>query len=192
MNDEKINKFNEFYVNQYKYLLGFSRSINPQADYESLLHDCYLKCRDRIEKNGFDGLDYMNFVRVTIMNQYKSNYRNIKKKQLVDIEDPDYYNTIESVSLTKEIQQEQQNEIYNKNIYLNTIIFEYVDKNFTARDQFIFKTYYLLKHKHLNYKTLSEVTGYSITSVSNTIKRMKKAIRTDIMSYILTGNTNNG
>jgi RNA polymerase sigma factor (sigma-70 family) len=189
--DKELQLFDEFYVKEYKYLRTFSKSINPSADYESLLHDCYLKCRDRIEVNGYLGTDYLNFVRVTIINTYKSNYRAGKRKQMVDFEDPNYYNTIEDILSLKDQQEEQETEREHRNIYLNTIIFEYIETVYSPKEIFVFKTYYLLKHKHLNYKTLSEMTGYSITSVSNIIKKMKKDIRLNLISYIFSGQTVN-
>jgi hypothetical protein len=51
----------------------------------------------------------------------------------------------------------------------------------------IFKTYYVLKHKHLNYKQLALATNLSQTSVSNTIKTIKKDLRLNLLSYINTG-----
>jgi RNA polymerase sigma factor (sigma-70 family) len=190
MYSNHLKLFDEFYVKEYKYLKSFARSINPSADYESLLHDCYIKCRDRIEVVGYQGSDYMNFVRVTIMNQYKSNYRLQKKRIFIDIENPDFYNNIEQTLLQQEHFQEQQKDTDQLNSYFNTMIYEYVQERYSPKEIFIFKTYYLLKHKHLNYKTLSTVTGFSMTSVSNTIKRMKKDLKENLMSYIYSGQTN--
>jgi RNA polymerase sigma factor (sigma-70 family) len=189
MNDEKVIEFNEFFIKEYQYLMGFSKSINPQSDYESLLHDCYLRCRDRIEINGYEGTNYMNFMRVTIMNTFKSNYRNLKKRQIIDIENQNYYNTIEDILLQKEEQQEQEIEAIHQNEYLTTMIYEYVDNFYNQKENYIFKTYFILKHRHLNYKQLAQATGYSITSVSNVIKRIKKDLRKNIYSYIITGYT---
>jgi RNA polymerase sigma factor (sigma-70 family) len=189
MNEEKLKLFDEFFVKNYKYLIGFTKSINPSHDYQNTLHDVYVKLRERIEVNGYRGTDFLNYTRCSLMNTYKSQYRADKKRQMVDIENPDYHNTIEQILLQGQNQQEQQNEVDNRNIYLNTLIYEYIDVHFTAKERFVFSTYYLLKHKHLNYKTLAEVTGYSITSVSNIIKRMKKDIRENLELYIMSGNT---
>lgn len=187
MNEVTVKKFDEFFTANYKYLLGFSKSICPQADYESLTHDLYLRARTRIAANGFSGDTYMNYTRVGLMNLYKSHYRSKKKHILIDIEDPDYYNLTEEVLAMNEYQNDQQMELDQTNTYLTSNVYEYLDKYTTPKEQFIFKSYYLLKRHHINYKELSEITGYSITSVSNIIKRLKKQLRRSLSLYIRTG-----
>jgi len=191
MNTDKLKEFDQFFVREYRYLMGFTKSINPAHDYESTLHDVYLRLRDRIEINGFQGNDYLNYTRCALMNFYKSHYRNQKNKIIVDIEDPDFYNNIEQTLLQNQIQVDQEAEQQHINSYLNTMIYEYVEQNFKPKEIFVFKTYFLLKHKRLNYKTLAETTGFSITSVSNIIKRMKKSIKSDLSLYITSGYTEN-
>jgi len=186
-NYDKIREFDQFYSNNYRYLLGFSKSINPQADYESLTHDLYIRARNRIEVNGFSGDTFLNYTRVGLMNLYKSNYRSDKKHQLIDIENPDYYGCVEEHLQMKEYQEEQQDELNNLNTYLTSNVYEYLDKYTTPKEQYIFKTYYLLSHHHINYKELSRITGYSITSVSNIIKRLKKQLRVSLSLYIREG-----
>jgi RNA polymerase sigma factor (sigma-70 family) len=184
MNDVKVQEFDRFFVQNYSYLKGFTRSINPQHDYENTLHEVYLRLRDRIQVVGYEGDDYLNYTRCGLMNYFKDEWRLKVKRQSVDFEDPSYYATIEDVLLTKEEQQQQEAERQQLNSYYNTMIFEYIQEKYNPKEIFIFKTYYLLKHKHLNYKTLSTVTGFSMTSVSNTIKRMKKDLRDNLFRYI--------
>jgi len=195
MNEEKTKEFDEFFKENYKYLNEFSKSINPKNDYKSLVHDVYLRTRTRINEHGYDGHDYLNFTRVALMNLFKSNYRSEKKKTMINIENEDYYQTIEQILLQKEEQNEQENDRQNLNVYLTTMVYDYIDHYYNQKEVFIFRTYYLLKHKHLNYKQLAEATGYSITSVSNIIKKMKKDLRQNLKSYILNGqriNTTSG
>lgn len=192
--NSKVKEFDEFFCNEYKYLMSFAKSINPQADYEGLLHDVYLRCKDRILVAGFTGNTFLNFTRVSIMNQYKSNYRIQQKRKHIDILDENYYHFIED-SLQIKLDQEQQEEERQVQIsYINTMIFQYIDDKYNERDKFIFKTYFLLKPKKINYKQLSDATGFSITAVSNTIKRMKIDIRNNLTQYIngseiITGHT---
>ena len=47
----------------------------------------------------------------------------------------------------------------------------------------------ILHHKKLTYKKLAEITGYSLNSVANIIKKIKKQLRRDIISYINSGVT---
>lgn len=185
--DDKIKLFDEFFCQNYKYLLSFSKSIDPKSDYESLTHDLYIRARMRIEETGFSGNTFLNYVRVGLMNLYKSNYRNNKNHQIIDIENPDYFHLTEETLALKENQDEQELEQQQLNSYLTSSVYEYLDKYVSTKEQFIFKTYYLLKHHHINYKELSKITGYSITSVSNVIKRLKKELRMNLEHYILTG-----
>lgn len=181
----KIEEFNKFFTENYNLLTGFSKSINPKADYESLTHNSYIKCINAIEKRGYDGKDYLNFTRVVVMNTYKSNYRD--KKNIISFEDADFEIEIESCLHLKDYQDQQEEEIRRKEEFLNTIIYEFVDRYYSRKENFIFKTYYLLQRKKINYKQLSEVTGYSITSVSNVIKKIKKDLKENLLRYINTG-----
>ena len=176
-----------FFNNNYKYLLGFSKSINPKDDYESLTHDGYIRARTRIQDNGYSGDTFLNYMRCVLMNLYKSQYRSNRNKTIVDINDEDYYQTIEDVLNLKDQQEQLEAEQQNINTYLNTMIYQYIEEHYDQREIFVFKTYYLLKHKHLNYKSLAITTGYSITAVSNIIKKMKKDLRANLKRYITDG-----
>ena len=169
------------------YLLGFSKSISPKDDWESLTHDAYLRARTRIDDNGFSGNTYLNYFRCVIMNLYKSNYRQQKQHQFIDIENPDYQNLTEQILKMKEDQEDQEKQQEATNTYLTSNVYEYLNKYTTPKEQFIFKSYYLLHRHHINYKELSRITGYSITSVSNIIKRLKKELRSNLELYIRTG-----
>ena len=184
-NDKRVKEFDKFFVENYKYLLGFTRSIDVKNDYESLLHDCYVKCKTRLLLSGYSGNSYLNYTRVTIMNSYKTQYRDTK--HAVDFDCQDYEEEIEDrLQLKEDLEQQSKQHDYEM-VFLNTMAYEYVNKYFNEKENMIFKTYYVLKHKHINYKMLSECTGYSITSVSNTIKKIKKALRINLVSYINTG-----
>jgi hypothetical protein len=128
-------------------LINFSKSIDPRNDYESLCHDAYLRCRDRIEINGYQGQDFLNYTRVAIMNLYKSNYRINTKQQKVDVDDTDYCQAIETKLQQIEQENEIQKQIHQRNIFLNSMVFEYLEKYCSPRDTMIFRTYFLLKHK---------------------------------------------
>lgn len=185
--DDKIKKYDVFFVENYSLLRSFAKKIDSKNDYESLLHDVFLRCRKHIECNGYKGDDFLNFVRVSLYNFYKSDYKVKQKWQIFDIDDPNFTQTIDQELLDKEEDQLKDDERFQKISYINSQIFEYVDKYYTARENFVFKTYYLLKHKKLNYAQLSQATGYSITSVSNIIKKIKKDLRDNLEVYINTG-----
>ena len=180
----KVREFDEFFVKEYDYLVQFSRSIDPQSQYEDLLHDCYLRCKDRITVNGYSGLTFMNFMRVTIMNTYKSNYRLQQKRPQIHFDNENYYATIETNLQIKRDQEQQEMEYQSQVSFINTMLYGYIDENFDERDRFVFKTYFLLRNKKMNYKTLAEVSGFSITTVSNIIKRMKQDIKMNLENYI--------
>ena len=183
-NECKVKMFDEFFISEYDYLLGFTQSIDPKANYNDLLHDTYCRCKDRILVAGFSGETFLNWVRVSLMNGYKSNYRLEQKRYNIDFEDVNYYHNIEQVLQLKLNQEEQENE-YNQQVsYLNTMVFSYINDKYGEKEKFVFKTYFLLKPKKINYKQLSEATGYSMTAVSNIIKRMKQDIKKNLENYI--------
>lgn len=187
MHENEVEAFDRFFCKEYNYLKGFTKSINPQHHYADTLHDCYLRARNRIAENGFTGTTYLNYFRVTLMNYFKSQYRNKKQHQLIDIENPDYMGLTEQILAMKEEQEEQQKELDITNIYLTSNVYEFLNKYASAKEQFIFRSYFLLHKHHINYKELSRITGYSITSVSNIIKRLKKDLRRSIKCYIING-----
>ena len=185
MNEDIKKEFDDFFVKNYNYLLGFSKSINPKADYESLLQDCYIKCVNRIEVNGYTGSSFLNYTRVVIMNQYKSNYRN-KKHIMLTLDEPIVESETECLLQLNEINEEQQKERDKWAGYVNTYIYDYVEKYYSPKEIFIFKTYFKLRNKKINYEELSDLTGYSVSTVSNIIKRIKKDIKFNINIYIKT------
>jgi len=180
----KVEEFDRFFCNEYEYLRSFAKSINPQADYDCLLHDVFIRCKDRISTAGFTGNTFLNFTRVALMNQYKSNYRLQQKRTTVDINNENYYGFIEYNLQLKLEQEEQDKELQDHTSFVNTMIYSYIDEYYDEREKFVFKTYFLLKPKKINYKQLSEATGYSITAVSNIIKRMKQDIKLNLERYI--------
>jgi len=181
----KIEEFNNFFVNEYKYLLGFSKSIDPRNDYESLLHNCYLKIYQRIALSGYSGSTYLNFMRCTIMNTFKTNYRD--KKHTIDAEDLHVVNEVEDYLRDQEDYLDQQKENDEKNQIINTYVYEYVQKYYSPQENMVFKTYFVLKHKHLNYKQLSQATGLSMNAVSIIIKKIKKDLKANLKNYMLNG-----
>ena len=181
----KLLEFNDFFVKEYKYLLGFTRSIDTRNDYESLLHDCYLKIANRIKLSGYSGSTYLNYMRCTIMNKYKTFYRD--RKFTIEFDNPDYISEVETVLLEENEYQDIRQEHDSDMGFLNSMAFEYVDKYFDEKQYMIFKTYFVLKHKHLNYKQLAVATNLSQTSVSKTIKHIKKELRFNLMCYINNG-----
>ena len=193
-----LMEFNQFFALNYQYLKGFAYLIKRQEDAENLLHDAYLRCYKRIDLSGFSGQTFLNFIRVTMTNANRNHHRDSKDNVEFTLPDSyecddnlivtqDYSVEIENKLLQLEQDEQQQREYDNDVSYKHTMAFEYVDKYFTEKDKMVFKTYYVLKHKHLNYKQLALATNMSQSSVSNIIKHIKKVLRVNLMCYISTG-----
>lgn len=181
-----LEQYNKCFSDNYNEFKVLAKSINNNYDYMGLLHTSYLLGLESIKRNGLKNrINIKNFIKVIIINRYKTEYRN--KKQQIDIDCQDNQPEIESKLQLEEHQNQQDKESQTKRSYINTLLYEYVDQYYCEKDKFIFKTYYLLKHKHLNYKQLAEATGYSIATVSKIIKRIKKDLKINIECYILTG-----
>lgn len=185
MCDDKAKQFDNFFIQNYKLLMTFSKRLDNN-DYENLLHDVYLRCRDRVSRE-YEGQEFLNFVRVSLMNYNKTIQKQKKKMQLVDINDQNYLPNIDQKLLQYEDFQEQENERQDNLSYIIANLYEYLEVYHNKRDVLIFKSYYLLKRKHLNYKELSDATGYSQGTVSTVIKKLKKSIRENLMIYCKIG-----
>ena len=183
----QVQEFDRFFVDNYNYLLTFTKSIDPKNDYGSLLHTVYIRCRERIEKAGFSNTGYLNYTRCSLMNHYKTEFKKQKQKTNVNIDDPIYYQTIETTLQDQDYVDQQEKRVEGELSYIIAGLYEYLDKYYDSKHVFVFKTYYLLKHKHLNYKQLSDATGYSITAVSLIIKKIKKDLRKNLITFLKTG-----
>lgn len=187
--------FNQYFSEHYIYLRGFALLIKRQEDAENLLHDAYLRCYKRIELSGFSGSTFLNFIRVTMTNANKNSFRD--SKEIVPIESQECYNETEySGNYDSEVEQkllstaedEEVQKQYDYEVnYKHTMAFQYVDQYFNEKEKMVFRTYYVLKHKHLNYKQLSLACNMSQSSVSNIIKNIKKSLRLNLECYIRNG-----
>jgi RNA polymerase sigma factor (sigma-70 family) len=192
--DTKVLEFNQFFVGNYKHLLGFVNLFRKEEYAEDILHDVFIKCYKAISFSGYSGNSYLSYTKRAIGNTRTNHFRNAKNS--VDLLSPvdylpaEFNDTYESEAELKLLQQQQDEllEVDRQNDvnFKHTMAFEYVDKYFSEKDRMVFKTYYVLKHKHLNYKQLSIATSMSQSTVSNIIKNIKKELRINLECYIST------
>ena len=193
--------FNDFFAKEYAYLLGYA--LLRKADYpEDLLHNAYLKCYKRIMLSGFSGQTFLNFIRVTITNANTNTYRDKKnnveflstsEQAPLGLDEGDVAGQYNKQNFSEEIEQKLLQKDEDERIeadrqydinFRHTMAFEYVNKYFNERDKMVFKTYYVLKYKHLNYKQLAKACNMSQSTVSNIIKHIKKELKENLRCYI--------
>lgn len=186
-NVDKANEFDKFFVKNYVGFQKFAKSFTKDKDYDhmSLLHDCYAKIKTKILRDGYVGDDFLNFTRLSISNSYKTYYK--FKKKSIDIDDEVYSIEAECKLLELEDYSEQSEMNINRASYINSQVFEYVDKYYTIQEQYLFKTYYILKGKQLTYEQLAIATGYSTLKIAKIIRKIKKDLQQNIEVFVKTG-----
>lgn len=188
-------EFNNYFSKNYFYLLSYA-SLKNQREKEDILHDVFLKCYRTISLSGFSGHTFSNYIRRAIKNAATNKYRDNNVRNNVELEPSinytpteftDSYESEAEMKLLIKTEEEEQQKEYDYEVnFKHTMAFEYVNKYFSERDKMVFKTYYVLKYKHLNYKQLASATNMSQSTVSNIIKNIKKELKKNLECYLNT------
>lgn len=179
--NQNITEFNEFFQNNYAELHEYATQLNTSStyDYDDLLHRSYLKCYNAIQKGNYTGNTYSSYTYVTIKNTYLTMIRD--SKTWYDISTEEVQTLVEN-QLIEDSEIDRQEEILIMS-YLVNGLYEFVDKYYDERDSNLFRIYYKL-NKKINYKQLSQLSGYSITAVSNVIKKIKQDLQKNYKYFI--------
>jgi RNA polymerase sigma factor (sigma-70 family) len=185
MNENKVKEFDKFFKENYKKILNDARSITKNdLYYEDIVNENYLKIRERILRNGFNG-NFYAYVWISIKNDFSTIKKTQGKRVMKDIDD--YDNNSSDIEKAEQILLQQQywndeNETYYQNIeFIVMKLFDFIETRYNEKQCYLFKTYFLLS---TNYKELSEITKYSQTYISNTIKPMKKDVKNNFINYL--------
>ena len=182
-----VHDFDQFFVNKYEKLLNEAVSITQHYDYsQDMVNDAYLKVRQRIWVSGFTGTNFHGFVWQSLSNEWKVLCNRRKIRHFVDIDDQENnYLDIEKAEqylLTEEEWNKVQEQYYQRIERIVMILFNYIETNYPERDAYLFKTYFLLGE---TYKELSIRTGYCQSTISNTIKPIKKKLKVEFENYLI-------
>jgi RNA polymerase sigma factor (sigma-70 family) len=183
---ELVIKFDNFYTKKYNQLLSEARSITQHNEYsDDIVNDTYLKVRNRIWLSGYTGNNFHSFCWRSIQNEWFVQCNRKKIRHFIDIDDRDKYNDdinkAEIILLNEEEWNQRQEEYYRSIENIVMILFKFIEINYSERDAYLFKTYFLLGE---TYSELSERTGYSKALISKVIKPQKKAIKINFERYL--------
>lgn len=176
-----IDTYDRIFTNNYN-KLKYAVSDNQ----EDLLHQVYIKNRKRFENNNvFTATtnvenQLLNYISLSIHNHNKT----VKKQESV-INKLELDNEAE-IKLLRNEKQEHDEKIYEKQLqFLIQELFKYVERNYSQAEFYIFRVYYLYDEKNkMTYKRLSEITGYSMSTVCNIIKTIKKDVKKNLINDI--------
>ncbi len=183
-----VKLYDKFFNDNYNKLLNDATSITQHYDYSvDMVHDNYLKVRNKIWKNGFNGDNYYGYLWLSIKNDWRVLKNREKIRKFIDIDDTtNHFDDIEKAEqylLVEDNWNKQQEEYYQSVEYVVMELFKFVETRYDEKQSYIFKCYFLLC---LTYKELSNQTGYSQSYISNTIKPLKKDIKHNFEQYLKT------
>jgi len=172
--------YDNIVTTHYQRLIVFARE---DADN---VNDCYLKVRNRLESKPFTAhtetelvQKLITYTKSTIFNQFKTNYT--AKKNYIEVG-----HDAETQLQQEELEEQLELQELNQMRFEVQKLFEYLKKNYSEADNYVFRVYYLHNEqgKKITYKELSVITGYSISKCCGIIQKVKKDLRLNLIQYI--------
>lgn len=182
--DEKVKQFDVYFNTKYKKIKSSAVSIlKHRDDTDDIIHDVYLKVRDRISRDGYDGDNFMGYLYRTFQNELRLAKNREKKIKHLDIDDENIAFITDWVMLDNEEIKTSTVEYREDILYITKMLFSFLNLHFSEKEQYLFRTYYLSKQK-MTYKDLAKQTKYEYNSCDSIIKDMKKKIRLDFLNWL--------
>ena len=133
-----LRKYDEIFAANYNKLT----TVIACGD-EDLVNDIYLKNRRRFQSNDIFTaqtrieMHLLNYISLSIHNENKTNRKNQKFKFEID-------HSVEEILLERHDNEEDEKLYHNQLEYITQKLFEYVKKNYSKEDNYVFTCYYLL------------------------------------------------
>jgi len=172
--------YNKVFETQYNSLVTFARQ-----DVDNV-HNSYLKTLNRINESVFTASTYIQLIdklkiycKTVIANSWKTQQKLRKPQVQIGWEAEQVLNVMHD--------HDQDERQYHEELEYFTIkLFEYLKRNHTQEDQYVFRVYYLYdeRNRKITYKQLSAITGYSISKCCQIIQKIKKDVRLNLKDYI--------
>jgi len=176
-NIEALSNFDTFVMRNYGRLKTHALVYtHNDEDATDLLHDTYLKIKQFIIMSGYTTQRFITHFCKSITNTFIDQKRK-KKYNFIDIEILD--DTYEEDNYADIEEKTRENE------YLCKYIFKYLERNYSEKEQYIFKVYYLYPPKsRMTYNKISQQTGISITTCSDTIKKIRYDLKLNLINFV--------
>ena len=179
----------KFFTEQYNYLQAFTNVVSNgyTVDTSDVLHDAYQKVARRIS-NAHLIANLTGYTMIVIRNTLYSRAKKKINKPHLDVSC--YSNQEEVEVMLSEIEENDFDKLnyYNEIEWISREIFNYLKINYTEREQYIFRCYYL--NEKMTYNKLSTMSGFSVGYCAELIKLIKKDLKENLIKYI-NGQTDN-
>ena len=186
MHEEKVKEFDEYFVKNYEEHYRSCKTIAKSYvndDILDILHDAYIKVRNRIEKSGFNGTNYGGYLYLSIKNEFLIKKRNEKKYKEVGYDiNPNMYFEVEHLLLEFEEIAQSTAEYDRDLMYVSEKLFKFVEIHFDEKTNYVFRSYYLLPKQ--TYRKISARTNFTLKEISYIMKNTKKKIRKDFVKWV--------
>ena len=157
------------------------------------VHDAYETIVERVVASAITATTIIAYIKQTIRNALFNDVRTDLIKNRIRHEsyrpsdvvnptnaamsyDQSIANELEQYFQDKENEAEQELDYYYRSQYYSKKIFQYLERRYNEKDCYIFRCYYLMPKK-MTYRKLEKQTGYSKSTCSNTIKKIKYDLR---------------
>ena len=177
--------YNDVFTRQYKHFIKFSKG---DADN---VHNSYLKTVNRLNEMTFTATTETElrdklkiYTKTVIHNGFKTEKK--LQKTYIDVG----WEAEDKLTLTNKHHEDER--LYHEELEYFTIkLFEYLKKNHTPEDQYVFRVYYLYdkNNKKITYEKLSKITGYSVSKCCGIVQKLKQDLKLNLISYINTNGT---
>lgn len=167
-------KLNKFFIHQYGWLHNYCTLLNKN-NADEILHETFIKLSKRMKKP-FTG-NITGYTIISLNNTMKSL---LKNNNINDIEQ--HQKELEHFLQDRDVDNVDRINYLENIQYLSKNIFNYLEKYYSEKDVYIFKIYFL--NKKMTYKKVRTITDYSESTISNTIKVIKKDLKKNLIKYI--------
>jgi RNA polymerase sigma factor (sigma-70 family) len=174
--------YNSIYAQNYGHFVGFAQGNRD------LVHKVYLNIYNNFQTANFTGKTeneilekIYGYCKMSIWNTFLTEQR-LKKHSVAPDE---CMHQLEYILQREEARNEDDRTETQQLEYITMKLFEYLKKNYTESEQYVFRCYFLYdKDKRLTYAQLSKLSGYSISKVCGIVQRIKTDLRKNLINYI--------
>jgi RNA polymerase sigma factor (sigma-70 family) len=179
-----LQSFDKFVQHNYPKLLTHAMVVTKNyEDASDLLHNVYIKIKQRIIESGYTTQRYITYFCTAISNTFFAE-RKAKKNRIGYVDIDECYLDLEKILEHNDESWQQQEEFHQEKEYLTKMIFKFLENKYNDKEIYIFKCYYLFYPERMTYQKLSDQTGVSITYCSKIIKEIKMDIHQNLFKFI--------
>ena len=173
MNNNDVQRFNNWFSNNYSTLQKYCKKYRIAEDY---INTVYISTHDRIVKSGYTESYFLTYVKRSIRNLRINEAKNLNGRHYIDYDNEDYTNIVETT--LQEIDDcDKDTQQYREDVILfSKMLFKFIDEKFKSDEwKFIFRSYYIMPGR-MTYTKLTAMTGYNKNHCTKVIQTMKKEI----------------